>query len=593
MNEYSSRLAVILHADVASSTALVQRDELAAHRAMREVFTLLSEKVEEAGGRVEEIRGDALVALFDRASDATTAALAFQAERSEPRSGEGGALRPRVRIGIALGEVVVADSTITGAGVVLAQRLEQLAEPGSVCISAAVREALPGRLNFDYRDLGEQRLKGFDEHQRAYRLQPGVQPAVTAAQPHAGGEAAAPASSRPRRASIAVLPFVSLGTDPGDELFADGMTEDLTTALSKFKELTVIARGTTFSLKGQHVDVVSLGEKLGVRYLVQGSLRRAGQRIRVTAQLTDTADGAQIWAERFDRNLEDVFAVQDELTEAITVAVAPQIERTERALARLAHPDSLDAWALLQDGLSRMMEDTPESLAQAELSMRRACALDPGYAAAFAWAAFNRSQRIWFGATADASLSVDEALQWAEQAIALDKDDPVCHMALGRALIATGRYERALLALDRAVELNPNFAIAQIFLGVARLMNGEPELALRHADTAARLCPRDGWAGRAYLNKMAALRTLHRYEESVEAGERACHLAPSLIMAHAYLAVSYALAGRIEAGRAAWRRALALDPDLTPASVIGRRGVASPAVMEPLALGFERLGLST
>ncbi len=583
-----TKLAVILHADVVGSTGLVQKDERAAHESIREAFSLLSSKVTQAGGSVHEVRGDALVALFDRASDAAKAALSYQTTRRNAGVERANDLNVLLRMGIALGEVIVDDSTITGAGVILAQRLEQLAEPGGVCVSAAVREAIPGRLNLRYQDLGEHLLKGFDQPQRTYRVLDDI----------GANESNSPATSttdsresNTRRASIAVLPFVNIGADPEGEFFADGMTEDITTALSKFKQLMVIARGTTFSLKGKSVDAISIAQDLKVNYLVEGSIRRSGHRLRASTQLVDGNNGTQLWSDRFDRDIEDVFAVQDELTEAITVAIAPQIDRTERELARQARPNSLDAWSLLQAGLSRMMQDTGEALRDAEDFFRRAFSLDANYAAAFAWAAFNRSQRIVFGAVADATLDVDEAVSWAERAIELDKDDPVCQMALGRALIARGSIESSTRALDRAVELNPNFAIAYIFLGVARHLFGEADTALRHAEIAVRLCPSDAWGARAYLLKSSSLRTLNRVDESIEAGKIACDLAPAMFATHAYLAASLGLANQIEEGRAAWRKALELEPELTTRNLIERRGSKSPVMRDAIERGLRRLGL--
>ena len=585
-----TKLTVILHADIVGSTALVRIDERSAHDRIQDVFTRFSDLIIQHNGGAHEVRGDAIVAKFERASDAVVAALAFQSANIDYNFSLDDEIRPELRIGIAMGEVVIAPNTITGVGVVLAQRLEQLAEAGGVIISAAIREALPDRLPVICQDLGERELKGFERPQRVYVAR-NTADEVQAEIPSKGPEALTSAATEQRRASIAVLPFLNLGTDSDDEFFADGMTEDITTALSKFKQLTVIARGTTFSLKGKSVDVVLTARDLNVRYVVDGSIRRIGGRIRASAQLIDGSTGTQIWAERFDRNVEDVFAVQDELTEAITVSVAPQIARTEQVLARRTHPTSLDAWSLLQTALSKMMEDTSDALRDAEELMRRACALDPGYAAAFAWAAFNRSQRIVFGAAVDSTLDVDEAVAWAERAVELDKDDPVCQMALGRALMAKGNLERSLRSLDRAVALNPNFAFAYVFLGVARLLRGEPDIALVHANIAVRLCPSDAWGARAFLAKSAALRMLRRIEESIEAGTVACDLAPAMYMTHALLAASLGLANQVEEGLAAWRRALVLEPDLTPAGLIERRRNANPLMRDTLQEGWARLGI--
>lgn len=303
MAEYPSRkLAVILHADVAGSTALVQKDETVAHVNMQAAFQRLVETTEAYGGTAHEIRGDALVAEFSRASDAVCAALAFQVENAGHNQKLTGTIRPELRVGISLGEVLIADGTITGAGVVLAQRLEQLADPGGVVVQGSVSETVPIRLPFEFESLGEQTVKGFDHPVRAFAAK--VKPSERVPAPESSATAVRPKGlpddgsggmlALPDKPSIAVLPFTNMSSDHEHEYFSDGITEDIVTELSRFRELFVIASNSTFRFKGKDVDIAEIAHQLGVQYIVEGSVRRSGRRMRVTAQLVDALGGSQI-----------------------------------------------------------------------------------------------------------------------------------------------------------------------------------------------------------------------------------------------------------------------------------------------------------
>jgi adenylate cyclase len=319
-NRPSRKLAVILHADVVGSTALVRLSETLAHHRIQDAFRRFSEAIDQYRGIAHEIRGDALVAEFGRASDAVSASVAFQAANAAHNEELTDEIRPAVRIGIAMGEVVVGDNTVTGEGVVLAQRVEQLAEPGRVCITGAIHEALPWRMPFDKDDLGEQKVKGFEEPVRIYVVS--LKSGVEVPEPEECVQSmAATKPELPDKPSIAVLPFTNMSDDPEQEYFADGMSEDIITELSKFRSLFVIARNSSFAFKGQSVEVKNVSRKLGVRYVVEGSVRRAGTRVRINAQLIDAIEDSHIWAERYDRDLDDIFAVQDEVTEAIVTAI--------------------------------------------------------------------------------------------------------------------------------------------------------------------------------------------------------------------------------------------------------------------------------
>ena len=316
------KLAVLLHADVVGSTSLVQMNETLAHERIRDAFRRFSETIASHGGIAHEIRGDALVAEFARASDAVSASIAFQAANTNHNKQLSGDIQPALRIGIAMGEVVVADNTVTGEGIVLAQRLEQLAEPGGVYIQGAAYETVPKRLPFDYEDMGECQVKGFDHPQRVYAV---TEQAESASKPETGSKPALVSPDLPDKPSIAVLAFSNMSGDPEQEYFSDGITEDIITELSRFRSLFVIARNSSFAYKGKSLNVVEIGQELGVAYLVEGSVRKVGNRVRITAQLIDAESGNHVWAERYDRNLDDIFAVQDEVANAIVTAVEPAL----------------------------------------------------------------------------------------------------------------------------------------------------------------------------------------------------------------------------------------------------------------------------
>ena len=432
MSESSRRkLAVILHADIAGSTALVQKNESVAHHRFQDAFRRFSHSIEVYDGTAHEIRGDALVAEFARASDAVSAALAFQSANEEYNDCLGDDIQPQIRIGISLGEVVIADGTVTGAGVVLAQRLEQLAESGSVVVQGTISETVPTRLPFEFESMGEQILKGFDQPVRAFvarlsageRLPAPEHNAVSMIQRDLPGDAAEPSTLElPDKPSIAVLPFDNMSGDPEQEYFSDCITEDIITMLSKIPDLFVIARNSTFTYKGMAIDVKQAAQDLGVRYVVEGSVRKAGQRVRVTAQLIDASIGHHLWADRYDRDLSDIFALQDEITREIVTAV--DVELTEGDQIRVWREGAGDmiAYEYFSKGRDYFSRITPKAISQAQQEFEKALSLNPRFAAAHAYVGWNYAVGgVWWSndrekafraarAAAQAALSVDSTL---------------------------------------------------------------------------------------------------------------------------------------------------------------------------------------
>jgi len=495
-SDLSGKLAVILHADIAGSTALVQQDKQLAHERIQDTFQRFSDIIEKYQGHVVELRGDALLAEFDRTSDAVSAALSFQSGHTYHISRLKDDLRPTVRVGIAMGEVIIADSTVTGAGVVQAQRVEQLADPGGVCVTAAIHESLSKRMPFDLEDLGEQVLKGFDIPVRVYRVELSADKSIPPPQQEsksksslnkprmmvatilialllAGGatywfktqlpqEEPALVENMtlplPDKPSIAVLPFVNLSGDPEQEYFADGITNDIITDLSKFSGLFVIASNSTFTYKGHPVKVQQVAEDLGVRYVLEGSVQRLGDQIRINAQLIDATSGGHLWAERYERDAEDLFAVQSEIIETIVATLAFKVDTVERERVLRKDTGSLAAYDLVLLGQKAFTVYTKESMTEARNLFETAIELDPNYAHAYANLSFVHTTLHAYNWTEDADHSLEITLEMALKAVALRPDDYFNHWALSQAYKKNRDFDRAMAEYERALELNSNDA---------------------------------------------------------------------------------------------------------------------------------------
>ncbi len=584
----SGKLAVILHADVADSTALVHRDERLAHQRIAGAFARAAETISAYGGIAHEVRGDALVAEFERASDAVCAALAFQSENAEHNLTVTDSIRPEIRVGVSLGEVVVAGGTLTGAGVVLAQRVEQLAEPNEVCITGAVREALPPRLPLEQVALGERALKGFAEPVRVYRVSVkagealpeaeagrGRRPVLPATRTVAGVVAAAltlagaaalwlqpwapdfePASVErmafplPEKPSIAVLPFANMSGDSAQEYFSDGLTENVITTLSQLPEVFVIARNSTFSYKGMAIKVQRVAEELGVRFVLEGSFLRAGERIRVHAQLVDALSGRHLWAERFDREWTDVFVLHDDLTQKIVSAL--ELKLTEAQKARLAkrYTTSVEAYDHFLRGQALHMAFNPGDRQAARDQLQRAIRLDPGFARAYgvlAYTYYRANENSFF--LPESEQAYERALDLARTAVDKDPTLPQAHAVLAEILIRLDPAQAAAAA-GKALSLDPNYGDAYAIMALSRTFEGKAAEALDLIDKAMRLnpLPPSGY----YMAQGRALFFLGRFAEAVTALDRALDINPNWQSAHVYLAAAYAELDRDD--DAGWER---------------------------------------
>jgi TolB-like protein/class 3 adenylate cyclase len=592
-NNLSRKLAVILHADVVGSTALVQRNETLAHERIQAAFHQFAGTIATYGGIAHELRGDALVAEFERASDAVAAALAFQAQNAALNATLVDDIRPELRIGISLGEVVIADGTITGAGVVLAQRLEQLAEAGGIVVQGAVSETVPTRMPYDFESLGEQLLKGFDQPVRAFaaRLQQGA-----ALQPGEVNETAPitepvddTGSGKP---SIAVLPFANMSNDPEQEYFADGISEDIITALSQIKQWLVIARNSSFVYKGRHVDIREIARELGVRYVLEGSVRKAGNRLRITGQLIEAETGTHLWADRYDGDLEDVFALQDRITESVVGAIEPSLRLAEIARSKRKPPKDIGAYDLYLQALPHLFAIRPEPNELALNLLHRATELDPNYAPALAYLAWGYEERLTraWGAYGDDDAGMAIAL--ARRAIAADRDDALVLVLAGFVLVMIARdYNEGLEAVNRARELNPNIAFVTFLVGAALNICGSPEEGLACIEHAIRVSPGDPGAFFFYTAAAMAHLMCDRPAEACDLATKSARMYADWDTTYRILAPALVQLGRIDEARSAVAKLLELAPTMTISGLRARWPIRDTETLNAILDGLRIAGL--
>jgi len=570
----SRKLAVILHADVVGSTTLVQQDEVLAHERIQSTFQRFSETIKAYGGITRELRGDALVAEFERASDAVIAAIAFQAQNEEFDADLSDEIKPTLRIGISLGEVVIADNTITGAGVVLAQRLEQLAEPGGVVVQGSVSETVPKRMPFEFENLGEQSLKGFDQPVRAYSaiLQPGTElplPEIKNAYKH-DQETTSSASAyhtpidTSEKPSIAVLPFTNMSGDPEQEFFADGISEDIITALSKIRSFLVIARNSTFTYKGKPVDIKTVASELNVRYVLEGSVRKAGNRVRITAQLIEASSGHHIWAERYDRVLSNIFDLQDEMTQTIAGTIEPELSAKERDSAVRKPPDNLDTWEIYQRAMWYFYSYKKENNLIAIDLLQKAIKADPNFALAYAYLSYSHYAPVIMGWTDDPEAFLSIGMVNAKKALALDPRESLAYIALGRIHMLQGNHDDSIAAQEKAIELNPNAFLAYHGLGMVLVFSGRMEEGLDVSIKGETFSPRNPGLFSSIAVRALACILLKRYDEAVAYSERAQQFPVTAgYWPHATKASALAQLGNIDDAQATLQLALGEKPDLS------------------------------
>lgn len=568
------RLAAILAADVVGYSRMMAANEagtLSALRQHRE--TVFNPAVAGHNGRIVKLIGDGTLVEFASAVDAVRCALAIQNNAGVGPSG--GGLAIVLRIGINLGDIVIDGDDIYGDGVNVAARLEPLAEPGGICIASIVNENILGRIDVRFSDAGEVDVKNIDRPIRVWKWRPDAEAAVAAAggaRPKAGGSGGAGEKADsssplaiPRKPSIAVLPFSNLSGDAEQEYFADGICEDIITALSRIHWFFVIARNTTFTYKGQAVDVQRISRDLGVRYVLEGSVRKAGNRIRITGQLIDGETGNHLWAEKYDRNLEDVFEIQDEITQNIVGALEPQIVVAENLRSRRKSPQNLDAWDFVIQALARIGEFSKDASSEAIDLLDRAIAIDPTYARAYSHKAWTLAWRIHQGwDSVESALPVSIAA--AEAAVRYDPDEPWAYIAWMFIATHTRDVDKLYSSARRAIDLNPNFALAHSFLGVAYAITGRGPEAFEWIERARRLSPRDMFRDEFELHTSFAFFQIADYAKAAEFAAKASMPRPEHVYPHLMMAICYAHLGMLDTARDEIAKVKNLVPDASLAT---------------------------
>ncbi len=584
------KLVAILAADVVGFSRLTGADEdrtLARLRALRS--DLIDPTIAVHNGRIVKRTGDGALVEFRSVVDAVRCAIEVQNGMVERNAGVPEDRRIEFRIGVHLGDVVEeSDGDLMGDGVNIAARLEGVAKPGAICLSEQAYWQVKGRLDLAVSDLGATQLKNIAEPVRAYSLQVGL-PAQ--AKPGAAQSEAKPVAGPmlPDKPSIAVLPFANMSGDAEQEYFADGISEDIITALSKLSQLFVIARNSSFTFKGRNVHVGEVGKSLGVRYVLEGSVRKSGNRVRVTAQLIDSSTGGHLWGERFDRDLTDIFEVQDDVTTQIVAALALNLSPGDRQRIAAEHTDNPEAYDCFLRGRDLFFRQAKDANRDAETLLRRSIELAPRFAPALAFLASTQVIDYVNGWSANPAQTLEEAERTARRAVQLDERNPYALWALGMACLWSRRHDEALSANERAIAFNPNFALGHLTLGVTHHYLGRSEEALKCFERAV---AHDPYCPEIWLHLQAqALYQLGRYPEAVSLLKRRILRNPETDASRALLAATYGQMGMIEEAREAWRELMRVNPDY---SIEQRRKVMpykNPDAFERFVEGLRKAGL--
>jgi adenylate cyclase len=580
------RLAAILVADIAGYSRLMGADEvgtlaaLKAHR--REV---VDPAITQHNGRIVKTTGDGMLVEFASAVDAVTCAVEIQGKMAE-RTASGDGPRILFRVGINVGDVIIDGGDIFGDGVNVAARVENECEPGGVCLSDDAYRQVRGKTVFAFDDLGEKSLKNIDRPVRVYAVRSSTADSESPTSPLAETNRPLPLPDKP---SIAVLPFQNMSGDPDQEYFADGMVEEIITALSRFKSLFVIARNSSFTFKGRAVDIKEVGRTLGVRYVLEGSVRTASGKVRITGQLIDAVTGAHIWADRFERDLTDIFALQDEVTAAVVCAIQPKLLQIEIAMATRRRPENLTAYDFYLRALQEFYLTTREGLAEAIRLTQRALELDPGFGRAAALASLCHMNNVMWGYATDPKFERKEAVRLLRLVLSIDDDDPdtLASASLISAYLVDD-CENTLEMADRAVALNPNSYSTWANRGWVYRVAGLQEEAIRSFEHAVRMSPVDLRLHLTFNGMAHAFIELRRFEEAIAAGKKAQRQNSAFSPAYRCLASAFAHLGRDAEAREAATRLLEIDPNFTISAWIARGGQSNARL---LIEGLRKAGL--
>jgi adenylate cyclase len=583
------KLAAILSADVKGYSRLMGEDEVATIRTLTAYREVMSAFIRQYRGRVVDAPGDNLLAEFASVVDAVQCAVETQRELKARNADLPLERKMEFRIGINLGDVIVEKERIYGDGVNLAARLEGLAEAGGICISGIVYDQVETKLTFlnlGYEYLGEQTVKNIAKPVPVYRVQ--MEPGQLPSTARGKDEPPSPILALPDKPSIAVLPFANMSGDPEQEYFSDGITEDLITDLSKLSGLFVISRNSAFLYKGKVVKPELVSKELGVRYMLEGSVRKAGSRVRITAQLIDATTGYHLWAERYDRELQDIFALQDEVTQKIVAALEVKLTEGEQGRLGRAPTENLEAYDCFLRGLEYHAQRTQEANAQARQLFERAIVLDPEFAAAYAFLGRTYLTEVVYQWNQDPQTQ-EKIFALGQQAVTLDDSQPTAHETLGLAYLGKKQYVQAIAEAEKAVALDPNYADAYVTLAEILSFAGRPQEAISLVEQAMRLNPRYPFS---YLWALGhAYRLVGRLEEAIIALRRVVMRNPDQITAHVLLAVIYSELGREEEARAEVTEILRISPHYSLEVIRQRIPYKDLALLERQVAALRKAGL--
>ncbi|NQU72390.1 MAG: tetratricopeptide repeat protein [Rhodospirillales bacterium] len=579
------RLAAILAADVVGYSRLIEADEEGTRARLQLLHTeLINPRIAADGGRIVKTTGDGILVEFPSAVDAVRNALAIQSATAGYSAELPLDQRLEFRVGVNLGDVIIEGDDIHGDGVNVAARLEGLCGAGEVYVSSTVYDHVDGKLNATFDDLGEQAVKNISRLVRVYRARDETGPA----QPRGGVNIV---QALPDKPSIAVLPFANMSGDPEQEYFADGLTEDIITALSRIRSFFVIARNTTFTFKGQAVDVQAVAKDLGVGYVLEGSVRKSGNRLRITAQLIDGVTGNHVWAERYDRELQDIFDVQDEITDTVVGAIEPELGRAEQERARAKSPQSLHAWDIYQRGMWHLYRRSRKDLEEALSLFLQAIEEAPSLAVAYAGAAEACFFQVSSGYAESPDGMRERMIEFGRSAVDRDDLDAFCHVALGRAYNLRGDNAAAISELETATSLNPSYAHAHYSLGWTLIWGMQPDAGIPHIEAAMRLSPHDPAFGQFLARMGEAYLFQRRAEEAVDWARQSLRQPNMQISRWVLFAASLAHAGHGDDARQAIESLRQMNPTYGIGAARDIWRISDPKTLDYLLDGLRLAGL--
>jgi adenylate cyclase len=577
----SRRLAAIVFGDVVGYSRLIGADENGTLDRLRSIRAeVIDPLLARHRGRVVSTRGDGILAEFVSVVDALRCACEVQDQMADRNKGLSPASKIEFRIGINVGDIVVENDDIFGDGVNVAARLEALAEPGGICVSSRVQEDVVGRLDLTFDDLGERALKNIARSIRVYSVRKVSSVPLSSE----------PALPLPDKPSIVILPFQNMSGDPNQEYFADGVVEEITAALSRVRDFFVIARNSAFTYKGKAVSAQQVSRELGVRYLIEGSVRRAGNRVRITAQLIDAPSGNHLWADRYDGAVTDIFDLQDQITASVVGAIQPSVRWAEIERSRRKRPESLAAYDLVLRAYPSVWSLERAANAEALKLLGQAIAIDPDYPLALSLAAWCHAQQSVYNWAKDPESARDQALRLAQSAAALSGDDPTVLTVLGAAQTIMGKHEVAARLLEKALLLDPNSAWAWNRSGWLQSYLDRPDVSIEHFERSLRLSPFDPMNFNAFIGIGSAHFAACRYSDAVLWFEKGLLDHPDATWAYRNLIPAYALLGRDADARRGLSLLLRDYPDLTVSKIISALVFSQPTLCR-MAEGLRRAGL--